>query len=167
MKKLGLLAIIFIALNFNSFAQISAGGGLSFGSGTKTLGINLRGQYTIMENIDVVGGLTFFFPKTTSQSLPFIGTIETKESAWTFDIDGHYNFAINDQFKFYPVGGLNITGVSVKVNGAKSSDTKIGLNVGIGAAYSLSEKLGAFAEAKYIISNADQAVITAGVLYGF
>ena len=167
MKKLTLLAVVTIALTFNSFAQISAGGGLSYGSEAETIGFNLRGQYNINENIDVVGGFTFFFPKKTSQNIPFFGTIETKSSFWTFDIDGHYNFVINDKFSFYPLAGLNITGVSVEVDGTKDSDTEAGLNIGVGATYKINEQLKGFAETKYIISDFDQAVITFGVLYSF
>ena len=166
MKKLTLLAIISIALTFNSFAQISAGGGLSYGTEAETIGFNLRGQYNINENIDVVGGFTFFLPKKTSQTI-FFGTVETKTSMWTFDIDGHYNFGIMDKLNVYPIAGLNISGVSVDVNGTKASDTEVGLNIGAGATYEISDQLAGFFETKYTIGNYDQAVITFGVLYGF
>lgn len=166
MKKIILLATITVALSLNSFAQISAGGGLAFGTEAETVGINLRGQYSVTENIDAVAGFTFFFPKTTKQSF-FTTSIETKTSMWSLDFDGHYNFAINDQFKVYPLAGLNITGVSVDVNGTKNSDTEAGLNIGAGATYGFSDQLKAFAETKYTIGNFDQAVITLGVLFSF
>ena len=53
----------------------------------------------------------------------------------------------------------------MKVNGTKSSDTKLGLNIGMGGNYIITEQLTGFAETKYIVSNADQAVITVGILY--
>ncbi len=167
MKKLTLLAIVTIALTFNSFAQISAGGGISYGTEAETIGFNLRGQYNITESIDVVGGFTFFLPKKTSQAIPFFGTIETKSSLWTFDIDGHYNFNINDKFGFYPLAGLNISGASVDVDGTKAKDTEVGFNIGAGATYEINDKLAAFTEVKYTIGNFDQVVIGIGVLYGF
>ncbi|OFX83974.1 MAG: hypothetical protein A2W99_03530 [Bacteroidetes bacterium GWF2_33_16] len=167
MKKIILLAIVTIVLTFNSFAQISAGGGISYGTEIETIGINLRGQYSITETIDIVGGFTFFFPKKSSQEIPFWGTIETKSSLWTFDIDGHYNFTINDKFGFYPLAGLNISGASVDIDGNKTSDTEAGLNIGAGATYSINDKLAAFTEIKYTIGNMDQAVIGIGVLYRF
>jgi opacity protein-like surface antigen len=167
MKKLTLLAIVTIAFTFNSFAQISAGGGISYGTEIETIGFNLRGQYSITESIDVVGGFTFFIPNKTSQSIPFFGTIETKSTLWTFDIDGHYNFSINDKFGFYPLGGLNISGASVDIDGTKASDTEVGLNIGAGATYNINDKLAAFTEIKYTIGNMDQAVIGIGVLYAF
>jgi outer membrane protein X len=167
MKKITLLAIVTLALTFNSFAQISAGGGISYGTEIENIGLNLRGQYSITESIDVVGGFTFFLPKKTSQSIPFFGTIETKSTLWTFDIDGHYNFTINDKFGFYPLAGLNISAASVDIDGNKASDTEAGLNIGAGATYNINDKLAAFTEIKYTIGNMDQAVIGIGVLYGF
>ena len=166
MKKLTLLAVITIAFTFNSLAQISAGGGIAYGTEQETIGFNLRGQYNINENIDVIGGLTFFLPKTISQPT-FFGTIKNKTSLWTFDIDGHYNFPINDKFSFYPLAGINISGASVEVNGTKTSKTEIGLNIGVGASYEINDKLEGFFETKYTIGNFDQAVITVGVLYKF
>ena len=167
MKKLTLLAIITIAFTINSFAQISAGGGISYGTEAKNIGFNLRGQYNITEAIDVAGGFTFFLPKKTSQTIPFMGSIDTKTSMWTFDVDGHYNFSINDQLNAYPLAGLNISGASVDVNGTKASDTGVGLNIGGGATYNITETLTGFAELKYTIGNYNQLVIGVGVLYTF
>ena len=166
MKKLTLLAIITIAFAFNSFAQISAGGGLVYGTEQKTIGFNLRGQYSITENIDVVGGLTFYLPNKEKQTILF-ATVESKTSMWSFDVDGHYNFGLIDKLKVYPVAGLNIAGVSVDVNGTKASDTEVGLNIGAGATYEITDKLAGLFETKYTIGNFDQAVITLGVLYKF
>ena len=166
MKKLTLLAIITIALTFNSFAQISAGGGLVYGTEQKTIGFNFRGQYSITESIDVVGGLTFYLPNKEKQTI-FFATIESKTSMWAFDVDGHYNFSIMDKLNVYPLAGLNITGISVDVNGTKSSDTEVGLNIGAGANYEISDQLAGFFETKYTIGNFDQAVITLGAVYSF
>lgn len=167
MKKLLLIILALIFININSFSQISVGGGLAFGTEAKTIGFNLKCQYSITESIDLVGGLTFFLPKTETQNIPFAGTIKTKSTLLSFDIDGHYHFAINDQIKVYPLSGLNITNVSVSVNNTKTGDTKVGLNVGAGGTYKINESLNAFAETKYIIGNYDQLVITLGILYQF
>lgn len=166
MKKLTLFAVITIAFAFNSFAQISAGGGLVYGTEQETIGFNLRGQYSITESIDVVGGLTFYLPNKEKQTILF-ATIESKTTMWAFDVDGHYNFGIIDKLKVYPLAGLNIAGVSVDVNGTKASDTEVGLNIGAGANYEISDQLAGFFETKYTIGNYDQVVISFGVLYSF
>ena len=166
MKRISLLAIVIIAFTINSYAQISAGGGLVYGTEQKTIGINLRGQYNVWENVDVVGGFTFFFPKKETQTVLFT-TVKSKTSMWSFDIDGHYNFSFIDKLKVYPLAGLNIAGVSVEVNGTKASDTEVGLNIGVGATYEITDKLAGLFETKYTIGNYDQVVISLGVLYGF
>jgi outer membrane protein X len=167
MKKITLLAVVTIALTFNSFAQISAGGGITYGSKQKTIGFNLRGQYNVWENVDVVAGFTFYLPHKEKQTLIFT-TIDSKTTMWSFDIDGHYNFELMDKLKAYPIAGLNISGVSVDVNGTKASDTEAGFNIGAGATYEITDKLAGLFEIKYTLGrNYDQAVIGIGVLYSF
>lgn len=166
MKKIILLAIVTFALAFNSFAQISAGGGISYGTEQKTIGFNFRGQYNVWENVDIVGGLTFYLPHKEKQTV-FFATIDSKTTMWSFDIDGHYNFELMDNLKVYPIAGLNISGVSVEVNGNKVSDTEVGFNIGAGATYEITDKLAGFFEIKYTLGNYDQAVVGIGVLYGF
>jgi len=166
MKKITLLSIIIVALACNSFAQINAGGGITYGTEQKTIGFNLRGQYNIWENVDIVGGLTFYLPHKEKQTLIFT-TVNSKTTMWSFDVDGHYNFDLIDKLKAYPIAGLNISGVSVEVNSNKVSDTEVGLNIGAGATYEITNKLAGLFEIKYTIGNYDQAVIGIGVLYGF
>lgn len=166
MKKLTLLAFVIIALTCNSFAQIKAGGGITYGSEQKTIGFNLRGQYNVWENVDVVGGFTFYLPHKEKQTILF-ATVESKTTMWSFDVDGHYNFDLIDKLKAYPLAGLNISGVSVEVNGTKASDTEVGFNIGAGAAYEITDNLAAYFELKYTLGNYDQAVIGIGVLYVF
>lgn len=86
---------------------------------------------------------------------------------WSFDIDGHYNFELMDKLKAYPIAGLNLSGVSVDVNGTKTSDTEVGFNIGAGATYEITDKLAGLFEIKYTLGKYDQAVIGIGVLYGF
>jgi len=166
MKKLILLLIVALALTFNSFAQISAGGGLVYGTEQETIGFNFRGQYNVWENVDVVGGFTIYLPNKQKQTLIFT-TVESKTNMWAFDVDGHYNFELMDNLKVYPLAGLNISGVSVDVNGTKTSDTEVGFNIGAGATYEITDKIAGLFETKYTIGNYDQAVISFGALYRF
>ena len=164
MKKITLLSVVIIALACNSFAQINAGGGITYGSEQKTIGFNLRGQYNVWENVDVAGGFTFYLPYNEKQSVLFI-TVDSKTTMWSFDVDGHYNFDLMDKLTAYPLAGLNISGVSIEVNGSKAKDTEVGFNIGAGAAYEITDKLAGFFELKYTLGNYDQAVIGIGVLY--
>lgn len=100
--------------------------------------------------------------------------VNTTYNRWAIDIDGHYKFFEASGFSFYAIGGLNIAHYYAKttytywggVNDYVTvSGTKPGLNVGAGAIYSFSDKMKAFSEFKYILSNYDQAEISIGVLF--
>ncbi|MCD4834510.1 MAG: hypothetical protein K8R31_11990 [Bacteroidales bacterium] len=168
MKKRRLKLFVFtIVLSslfvINSNAQpINIGGGLVIGTDRPNIGLKVHGTYGmdfLLENLSGAAAFTFFIPATPG-NITF--------NRWSIDIDGHYKFYEMTDFEFYALGGLNIaqydthwdvTGTSI------SSGTKPGLNVGAGAIYNFSDKMKAFSEFKYILSNYDQAEITFGVLF--
>ena len=66
------------------------------------------------------------------------------------------------------MAGLSILRASVEFLGISVSDSEVGFNVGGGVLHGLSDKLSLFGEAKYsIVSEFDQAIITAGAHYAF
>ncbi len=156
MKKKIFLTLAFVALFASaSFGQLKFGGGLSYGTEAENIGINIRGDYSINDKIAIVPGFTYFLPK---DDVTF----------WEFNADCHYSF--NEMF--YGLGGLNYTHFKyempsgslfgVAFEGEDITDSAIGLNVGAGA------KLGSkfFGEAKYVLSDYDQLVLTVGILFG-
>lgn len=169
MKKLVLISFLLTAFAVYSHAQFSAGGGLSYGTEIEKFGITGKGLYTLNENIDISGALTIFFPEKSTFTNPFGPDTEIKTTLWELNFDGHYNFPASEEFVFYPMAGINITGIRTKVEADGSSDsdsdTEFGLNIGAGGVYAFSEKLKGFAEIKYVISDYDQAVFTFGVLF--
>jgi outer membrane protein X len=182
MKKILLLVIFAVSFCFTSNAQYSAGGGINYGTEIGEIGITAKGIYAINKKFDLSANATMFFPYdytfTINQNGDFIRNIVTT-SIFTINLDLHYNFALGDKLKLYPVAGYNATRIKVKVE-AKSvydysssteteTETKIhsGLNLGGGINYQLSEKLNGFAEVKYIVSNYSQGVFTLGLLYSF
>lgn len=60
---------------------------------------------------------------------------------FTIDADFHYNIPVAESFKVYPAVGL----VYLHATGFN----KVGVNLGAGAQYSITDNLGAFIEAKY------------------
>lgn len=156
MKKKIFLTLAFAALFASaSFGQLKFGGGLSYGTEAENVGINVRADYSINDKIAIVPGFTYFLPK---DDVTFM----------EFNADCHYSF--NEMF--YGLGGLNYTHfkaeipsiefMGVTVGGGDISDSAMGLNVGAGA------KLGSmfFAEAKYVLSDYDQLVLSVGILFG-
>jgi hypothetical protein len=77
----------------------------------------------------------------------------------TFRVDVDYHLIINPEkpSRFYPLGGIQIA--------FNSDAVKFGLNLGGGVNFMLTEKLEAFAELKYVISDWDGFAITAGIYF--
>jgi len=144
-----------------SHAQIELGGGLAFGTEIENLGIQARGRISLDENFKIVPNLTYFF--TDDNEL-----FDT--NYFSIDGDVHYVFDL-ESVELYPLAGINIGIVRVEYDGPGSSnidsddsDTELGLNIGGGALYQINDQLTGFGELKFVISDFDQAVITAGVL---
>ncbi|WP_258105315.1 porin family protein [Marinoscillum sp. MHG1-6] len=167
MKKALLSAVALVLFVFAVDAQdLDLKGGLAFGTEIDKLGINLGAKYGVTPEIDVEAGLTFFFPESTSFTDPFSGTTTTiKTGFWMFDINGLYNFQLDSKFRAYPLAGLNFSTGTVKIDNNRNSNTEVGLNIGGGAAYAVSDKLDAFLELRYILGKADQGIIGFGVYY--
>ncbi len=169
MKKRRLRLFIFtIVLSslfvINSNAQpINIGGGLVIGTDRPNIGLKVQGTYGmdfLLENLSGAAAFTFFIPSSTP-SITY--------NRWAIDVDGHYKFYETSDFEFYALGGLNIASYKAKTTAFGTSvtvsGTKPGLNVGAGAIYNFGDKMKAFSEFKYILSNYDQAEITFGVLF--
>ena len=158
---------IFALMSVGATAQLELGGALVFGTEISTIGLQARGQYEITEEFDGTANLTYFFPKTEG-----VSGFEVKLSMFTINFDGHYNAYSSGTVEVYPLLGLNISIVTIKTDfdipgtttSAKLSDTNVGLNVGGGAAFEISDGLNAFGELKYVASSFDQLVISAGIM---
>ncbi len=157
---------LFLLTSQATFAQFSAGAGLSFGSEVEQLGIFARGQYDFTEQIRAALTINFFFPETEEVSV-----IETRSQVTTINADGHYIFLDQDPFKVYGLLGLNFAIANAEVSGPgfdeDDSESELGVNLGVGGQYFVNETFSPFAEIKYVIGEADQLVIMAGVLFYF
>lgn len=144
--KLTFLGFFLFALSFNSDAQIRVGGGLVFNAETAPdLGLNFRAEVGIGDAIVIAPNFTYYF-KT-------FGITVTEING-----DVHYPFDITESVTVYPLGGLNVSSIG---------DTKIGINLGGGAQFGISDNLRVFAELKYIalIEFYSPVVIGGGVLF--
>ncbi len=178
MKKL----IVIVLFVISSFSVINAqftkiGGGLTYGTGfhfdyetattdadllrNSPAGIFLTGIYDLKFPIQFAPSFTFFLPRTNTDS-----NESTRVSAFMFDLNAHYVFNSADKFEFYGIAGLNITFTNLKWLDASSSesDNALGLNLGAGSYIKITEKLGLYAEAKYLAGKYNQLMINAGFL---
>ena len=172
MRKLFLTAVIAL-LSIGAFAQEGQaylGGQLAYPTDIKSLGIGVKGGYGITDAIRTQATFDYFLKKDNV-------------SCWDLNLDVHYLFPLGDNIKVYPLAGLtylrcSVDGFtqtvstpagSITVGSNEShSDGNLGVNLGGGFQYDLSEKFALNAEVKFqIIKNNNQGVISAGLAYKF
>lgn len=159
MKKLLLtllLAFGIVTLG-NSIAEAQVGefklgGGLLYGTEVESVGLQVNGVYRFSEQWAGQADLGIYFPDDNDTGL---------DSFWEINANAQYLFAIEQDYHFYGLGGLNVTTAESVFN---NTDSELGLNIGAGGEYHL-ESLSLFGELKYVISDFDQLVIGAGVRF--
>lgn len=150
--------------------QTYLGGQLAYPTEIESLGIGVKGGYGITDAIRAQATFDYFLKKNNV-------------SWWDLNLDVHYLFPLGNNIKVYPLAGLtylrgsvdgftqtvNTPDVCVTVGSNESySDGNLGLNLGGGFQYDLTDKLVLNAEVKFqIIKNTNQGVISAGLAYKF
>ncbi|WP_430810264.1 MULTISPECIES: outer membrane beta-barrel protein [unclassified Carboxylicivirga] len=155
-----LLSCNLFAQSFDS-SKIRAGAGLVYATEIGNIGINLNGVYAFTDQWEGAFGYSHIFKK---DYVTFN----------IFDFDAHYVFHQQDEkMNFYGIGGLNITSVKLDIPdnpfgiGGSASDSNVGLNLGVGMNYKLSEQLNLAPEARFTIIDDTYFRIGASVQYLF
>jgi opacity protein-like surface antigen len=115
---------------------------------------------------------TYFLPNVSKYSSLTGGSSKHVVSCMMFDVNGHYVLNSLDRFEIYALAGLDFTFLRNKMVSEylettykdASSESAIGLNIGAGTYFKLTDQFDIYGEAKYIVSKYDQFVFTAGVL---
>lgn len=172
MKKITILSLIItfcfagITANAQDQGDLRATVGLAFGTkaaidetGTKGgLGINAGVEYFATDVISVAPSFTYFFPS----SVTFFGTeIETKPSS--LNVDGRYYFG-DGEAQLYGLAGLSFAFAKTTVGGESQSDSEVGLNLGGGLQYPLSDGMFLNGQVKYNTPY-EQLVLNAGITF--
>ncbi len=172
MRKLFLTAVIAL-FSIGAYAQKGQaylGGQLAYPTEIESLGIGVKGGYGITDAIRAQATFDYFLKKNNV-------------SWWDLNLDVHYLFPLGNNIKVYPLAGLtylrgSVDGFTQTVNtpdgtvtvgsNESYSDGNLGLNLGGGFQYDLTDKLVLNAEVKFqIIKNTNQGVISAGLAYKF
>jgi hypothetical protein len=179
MKK-NILILLAIVLSANVFAQefdltkLRAGAGLVYATEIDNIGINLNGAYSITEEWEASLGFSHIFEKDYM-------------SYNVIDLDGHYVFhQENENLNFYGLAGLGFTfwkvnvpaqtvtesvpmfgEMSMEVPGYEDNGTKVGLSLGVGLNYKLTDVLNLAPELRYTIMDGSYLRIGASVQYMF
>lgn len=159
MKKLfGIVTLVIgitFALNTGAMAQneFSAGGGLAYGTEVEAIGIQGGATYSFTEEIRGAADIIIYFPDNYDW--------------WELNVNGHYNFFSEDGVSVYALAGLNYATLSVDLGQfGDASDSELGLNLGGGAEFGV-EFANVYAELKYVLGNADQLGLSAGLRFPF
>ena len=135
MKKVLFTALLATVVSLTASAQTRIGGLLGFGSEIESLALGAVGEFMIKDNMGISPQLVFFFGKKEG---------DVKTSMW--EINGNFNYYfLQESVDLYGILGLNVASVKVKYDGPStpgfnfsSSDTEIGLNLGLGANFPFS-----------------------------
>lgn len=192
MRSLVVICVLCLSAAFASAqeSKFMAGGGLTYATEIKNVGINVKGLYLFNDKWEADGGFTYFFKKdyTTWSAL---------------DFNGHYVLASAEGKTLYALAGLNMTFYKIDLDdavgdalgslgeeldgmmeeygseynpygdsyssmgGFDDSGSEIGINIGIGGRMPISSKLNLTGELKYTLGGADYLSLAVGVMYAF
>jgi hypothetical protein len=153
-----ILATVFLflfSLSYSQFTQVGVAAG--YGMEIKEPGFGAYGIFSVNEEIKIVPNLMYYLPhKVTTDD----GT--QKYSWWTIGVDGNYIIVNQANIRFYGIMGLtfiSITGEQDEViSGQPFEDKltmqKLGLSIGAGVRFPVSEYMAPFAEVKYTLGSA-------------
>jgi len=137
-----LLALVTLSIATTASAQ-GSGFGLGVGAHDGDIGFQLRKDFWLGGDISAI----------TGQASVYL------HNKTTFKADADYHFIINpeDPSRFYPLVGVQF--------GFNSDKAKLGLNIGGGATFMLTQKTAAFFEAKFVIAGFDGFTFGGGVYF--
>ena len=146
---LAALFLFFTSLSYSQFTHVGVAAG--YGTEIKEPGFGAYGIFSVNEEIKIVPNLMYYLPhKVTTDD----GT--QKYSWWSINVDGDYIIVNQGNTRFYGIMGLtfiSITGEQDEViSGQPFEDKltmqKLGLNIGAGVRFPVSEYIAPFAEVK-------------------
>lgn len=152
MQKLILKAIVIIVLFFTFSevnAQMSAGGGVVYGTEINNIGISAIGRYQFTEDWSAAPSFTYFLKKDGV--------------SWSsLDLDANYKLTeIENVGLLYGIGGFNVTFYKVKIDAdlgeygdfsTSASGSEAGVNLGLGLNVAAGENLIIAPEVKYTLN---------------
>lgn len=143
MRKIILYITVIVASIQFTQAQTTYGAGISFGNGTA---VEVKADFNVADQISISPSVDYFL-NTTGYS------------AFQINLDAHYNFESGGNLVFYPLAGLNYYIVS---GNSITGTSDLGLTIGGGGTFKLSDSMKIYSELKYIRSGVG---ISAGILF--
>ena len=153
MKKI-LMVVCAMMFSVASFAQV----GKSTASvhfdymidSPNNIGIGANYGYEFAQNVRGVAEFNYFLKKD-------------HVSYWNVEVNANYLFRLASAFTLYPLAGIDLLGCKV----GDYSDSKLGLNLGVGAEYQLSNNLALKLEYNYKTQYDGYSLLKFGVVIPF
>ncbi|TVP98335.1 MAG: hypothetical protein EA359_18435 [Balneolaceae bacterium] len=102
--KAGILPLLTILIFTDAQAQVSAGGGILYGFDIERIGIRVDGLYAINDDWRAAADFGYYFPESE---------FGIKVSWWELNLNAHYVFVDNEDFRAYALAGINYISFSV------------------------------------------------------
>ena len=160
MKKLIVIFSMMFFIMGNAFAQKgiqAAGVSLNYGTEISSIGLGVKYQYNITNDIRLEPSITYFF--------------ENKGvDMFDMNVNAHYLLPLASNIRLYPLAGLTYTRWATDFGngGAEITNSKLGINLGGGAEFDITDELMMNFELKYqCVSDFDQAIFSIGLAYMF
>lgn len=160
MKKQIIILLVFFALVgiHSASAQTRFApqiGYVAKGDGAVQLGANA--EFFVNDKFSVQPAFNYYFIGNKAAGYSY--------SYWSLDADGHYYFTSDGSVNFYGLLGLSYLHAGIEGSGVSVSDSKFGVNLGIGANFNTSSSILPFLEVKYS-SPWEGLVLTGGIRFG-
>jgi opacity protein-like surface antigen len=164
MKK-NVFIILVLGITSYSQAQIAVGGGLGFNERVSSVGLTVKEEIGITDEIAITPNISYFFG---SGSL-----VGFSQNLFAVDVNATYAFDIIENLKVYPLVGLNYSRYRIGTSSFLFDDVQdvgvsngaLGANIGAGAQWQFTDSLSVYFEPKFVASNYSQVVVNAGVLF--
>ena len=165
MKRLIVLFSMMFFIMGSAFAQKgiqAAGVNLNYGTKAESIGIGVKYQYNITDNIRLEPSMNYYFNNNYNKH---------GEDVFDINANAHYLVPMASNIRVYPLVGLTFARWNFQeVDGGPWSDivTRLGVNLGGGAEMDITDQLMLNFELKYqFVSDFDQAVFSVGLAYMF
>ena len=160
MKKLIVIFSMMFFIMGNAFAQKgiqTAGVNLAYGTEISSIGIGVKYQYNITDNIRLEPSMNYFFENDGVDM-------------FDFNANAHYLFPMSSNVRLYPLAGLTLARWKSDIGAgeAEISKSKFGVNLGGGAEFDISDEFMMNFELRYqLVSDFDQTIFSLGIAYMF
>ena len=162
MKKF-LLLVCAAVISMSASAQEgqkAVGFSLLYGSEIDNVGLGVKGQYNLTDNLRGEAAFDYYLKKDGW-------------SMWDINANMHYLFNVGRKITVYPLAGLGFVNVSFEAGdkdyvAVKSSKGRLGVNLGGGVDFALTKNISLNGELKYqFIDNFNQVVLGTGLNFKF